>query len=215
MNADRIHRAVSALSTPQAMALIMAIKDSHWYIPSRAAAKAKVHTSTATKHLTALHGAGVLERRRVRTETGHAYAYRLSRPSITLTLDLFPESGALPKDQVRAAFALLADVVRKAEALGGPGLRDRVAGALKGTFPRQLEGLSEATLDVCFDRLRTGPIPSEMLAAGLRAVRATIDSCIGPLACDRLFRLCFEEAGGVQSMSRLPTSLLLGREVGS
>ena len=213
MDADRIHRAVSALSTPQAMALVMAIKDSHWYLPSRAAAKAKVHTSTATKHLTALHGAGVLERRQVRTETGHAYAYRLPRPSITLILDLFPEPGALPNDQVKAAFGLLANVVHKAEALGGPGVRDRVARALKGTFPRELAGLQEASLDGCFDRLSTAGIQAEILAAGLRAVRATIDSCIGPLACDRIFRLCFEEAGGARSISGLTTHLLLGREV--
>ena len=213
MHADQIHRAVSALSTPQAMALVMAIKDSRWYIPSRAAAKANVHTSTATRHLSALHTAGVLERRWVRTETGHAYAYRLPRPSITLTLDLFPEAGRVPQDQVNAAFALLADIVRKAEALGGPGVRDRVAEALRGTFPRELQGLAEPGLDVCFDRLRATPIPLGTLAEGVRSVRATVDSCIGPLACDRLFRRCFEEAGGAQPFSRLPMDLLLGREV--
>jgi len=213
MQTNRVQQAVSALSSPQAMAVVMAIKDSHWYIPSRAAAKAKVHTSTATKHLTALHGAGVLERRRVRTETGHAYAYRLPRPSITLTLDLFPDAGAISNDQVSAAFALMAKVVHKAESLGGPGVRDRVAEALRGTFPRELEGRAAASLDACIDRLRREPISSESLAAGLRAVRGTIDTCVGPLACDRIFRSCFEEAGAAQSLSRLPASLLLGREV--
>lgn len=213
MDAERIHSAISALSTPQAMALIMAIKDSRWYIPSRAAAKAKVHTSTATKHLAALHGAGVLERRRIRTATGHAYAYRLSRPSITLTLDLFPDSGAPPRDQVGSVFALLADVVRKAEALGGPGVRDRVAGVLKTTFPKELEAVPDASLDACFERLCAVGGRSDLLVAVLRGVRTTLDSCVGPLACDRLFRLCFEEAGGARSFSRLPPGVALGREV--
>ena len=216
MDAPRMQRAVASMSTPQAMALLRAIKDSQWYIASRAAAKAKVHVSTATKHLSALHASGILERREVRTATGRAYAYRLPRPSITLTLDLFPPAGAnLPRDQVTPALALLAEVVRKAGALGGPGVRARAIAALREVFPAAFPDASKASLDGWVDGLTAvGGVPLDQLAAALRGLRGVLEAALGPIACDRVFQSSLEEAGGLQSLSHLPAGLLARREVG-
>ena len=215
MDATRAQRAVAALSTPQSVALLTAMKDAEWYIASQVAARAKVHVSTATRHLSVLHKAGVLERRRVRTATGHTYAYRLPRPKITLTLDLFPDAGNLPRDEAKAALALLGEIVRRAEKLGGPATGGRVVAALCDAFPRDLVGTPNLTFPECLDRLAriSGELKKDQVVDALRGVRGALDSAMGTLACDRIFQASFDEVGGLRALSSIPTDLLFAREV--
>lgn len=215
MDATRAQRAAAALSTPQAVALLTAIKDAGWYIASQAAAKAKVHVSTATRHLSVLHEAGVLERRRVRTATGHAYAYRLPRPKITLSLDLVPDARNLPRDEAKAALAFLREVVRRAEKLGGPAIGGRVVAVLCDAFPRDLVATPNLTFPECHARLAriSGALMEDRLVDALRGVRGALESAMGTLACDRIFQASFEEVGGHRALSSLPMELLFAREV--
>ncbi len=210
MNADRTSRAIAALATPHARALLDAIRDAEWYIASAAAARAKVHVSTASKHLAVLHEAGLLQRKEVRTATGRTFAYRLPRPTVTLTLDLASHRGVARTGGARAALDLLRQVVRKGEAMAGPRVRARAVEILEATWPdERLRGPND-DVEVLLDRLAfsSGVLSEDRIVAALRGIREFLDATLGPLVSDQIVLVAVDEAGGRQSFPWLSKILL-------
>jgi DNA-binding transcriptional ArsR family regulator len=209
MDVERFQKAAAALSNLQGLALVSAMKDGEWHIASEVAARAEVHTSTATKHLSALQEAGVLERRETRAKTGRTFAYRLPSPRITLSLDVGDEAMLRQEDAAQTTMDFIAASVRRAESLGWKGIGRRVQSVLRTTFPHDAEQSSEDDWETCLHRIlddgeRT---PDERLVAVLRAVRAAFENAMGSIASERVFLACLKDVESGPALERISADL--------
>lgn len=92
MDSRSFRQAILALSSPDALSVLRAMRDGEWHLSSDLARDLDVHTTSVSKllqHLASLH----LVDQRPRSE--RATEYRLASPRVVLELDLADESGLL------------------------------------------------------------------------------------------------------------------------
>ncbi len=212
MDVDDFRKAAGTLATRQGLALIRALRDGEWHIASDVAAHADVHISTATKHLAALHEAGILRRQETRAKTGTTYAYRLPSETVTLSLSLGEADEAGTAGDACRRF--VAAAIQNAESLGWKGIGPRVVRLLKETFPDELAECPQGRWEDCMDTL-LGDVENaspERLVGILRAIRAAFETALGPITSERVFLAALEELREDKLLESIPADLFYREE---
>lgn len=175
-------RALDALAGEHALPILRYLRGREWTLASEVAQGLGIHTSTASKYLTAFLGAGFVERRPHRSRRA-THAYRLLSPVIRIELDLAEKVDAT--DVAHVAQAFLEALLEAARRVGGARLADDIVQTLftAEDWRRELE-----------TRLHEAADPRTTLEGLLFAARNVCTDFVGRSTASRLFRIAEDAA---------------------
>lgn len=175
--------ALEALASEHGLPILRFLRGRDWTLATQVAEGLGIHTTTASKYLSAFHEAGFLERR-VHASRRATHAFRLPSSVIRLELNLSEDRGEA-RDVAEAAEAFLDALLAAAERVGG--------GRLTGNLVTALFGPAEWRPTVQ-DRFARAEDPRGTLDALVRDTHRACSSLVGTVTAGRLLRLALEAA---------------------
>jgi len=126
MEKNSFMKTIEALAGNFAFPILRTLNEKGWCIASDISKEIGIHITTASKHLSKLYEAGILERRLRDSKPRKAFEYRLLSPRIAVELDL-REGGEEREGEIGAFYlSLLEGIVEKTKKLGCPFVEERI-----------------------------------------------------------------------------------------
>jgi len=175
-------KALEALASEHGLPILRFLRDRDWTLASQVSEALGIHTTTASKHLTAFYDAGFLARREhpARRPT---HAYRLKSPVIRLEFDLAERVES--SDAVALGAAFFEALMEALEHVGGARLTgDLVTRALGGGDWRPALGARLSAIDD----------PRAAFLSLIGDTRQSLANLVGHATADRLVRMAMERA---------------------